>query len=183
MGAAGVWRPGYRVGGATAGQRVSQCLRFLEGVRVMTRAETLMLQRAINAEFGWGLREDGVYGPETAEAYQYYLDQKTPRNVPTPAPAGAKPWYLSRAVIGILVSLIAVIAERLGWTVNANDLTTLLVQLAEVGGLALAFVGTVRRRTAIDSSLVAPGLRLPTRTHKVPSERNSNGPTPGPFGH
>ena len=149
----------------------------------MTRAETLMLQRAINAEFGWGLREDGVYGPKTAEAYQYYLDQKTPRNVPTPAPAGAKPWYLSRAVIGILVSLIAVIAERLGWTVNANDLTTLLVQLAEVGGLALAFVGTGRRRASIDSSLVAFGVRLPTRTHKVPSERNSNSPTPGPFGH
>ena len=31
----------------------------------MTRAETLALQRAINAEFGWGLREDGVYGPKT----------------------------------------------------------------------------------------------------------------------
>ena len=148
----------------------------------MTKADTLKLQRAINAEFGWGLREDGVYGPKTAEAYQYYLDQKTPRNVPTPAPVGAKPWYLSRSVIGILVSLIAVIAERLGWTVNANELTTLLVQLAEVGGLALAFVGTVRRRAAIDSSLVAPGLRYPTRTPPVPPDRPTDRPT-GPFGH
>ena len=149
----------------------------------MTRAEVLTIQHAINAEFGWGLREDGVYGPKTAEAYQYYLDQKTPRNVPTPAPAGAKPWYLSRSVIGILVSLIAVITERMGWIVDANTLTTLLVQLAEVLGLVLAFVGTVRRRASIDSSLVAFGVRLPTRTHKVPSERNSNGATPGPFGH
>ncbi len=149
----------------------------------MTRTETLALQRAINAEFGWGLREDGIYGPKTAEAYQYYLNQKTPRNVPTPAPAGAKPWYLSRAVIGILVSGLAVIAERLGWTVNANELTTLLVQLAEVAGLALAFVGTVRRRASIDATLVAPGLRYPTRAPEVPSERNANGPTPGPFGY
>ena len=148
----------------------------------MTKADTLKLQRAINAEFGWGLREDGVYGPKTAEAYQYYLDQKTPRNVPTPAPDGAKPWYLSRSVIGILVSLIAVIAERLGWTVNANELTSLLVQLAEVGGLALAFVGTVRRRATIDSSLVAPGLRYPTRTPPVPPDRPADRPT-GPFGY
>ena len=149
----------------------------------MTKADTLKLQRAINAEFGWGLREDGIYGPKTAEAYQYYLDQETPRSVPTPAPAGAKPWWQSRAVIGVLVSLIAVITERMGWIVDANTLTTLLVQLAEVLGLVLAFVGTVRRRASIDSSLVAFGVRLPTRTHKVPSERNSNGPTPGPFGH
>lgn len=148
----------------------------------MTKADTLKLQRAINAEFGWGLREDGIYGPKTAEAYQYYLDQETPRNVPTPAPAGAKPWYLSRSVIGLLVSLIAVIAERLGWTVNANELTTLLVQLAEVGGLALAFVGTVRRRASIDPTLVAPGVRYPTRTPPVPPDRSTDRPA-GPFGY
>ncbi len=71
----------------------------------MSKSETLALQRAINAEFGWGLREDGIYGPQTAEAYQYYLNQKTPRNVPTPAPAGAKPWYLSRVGTSKLGSL------------------------------------------------------------------------------
>ncbi len=148
----------------------------------MTKADTLKLQRAINAEFGWGLREDGVYGPKTAEAYQYYLDQKTPRNVPTPAPAGAKPWYLSRSVIGILVSLIAVIAERMGWMVDSNDLTVLVMQLLEVGGLALAFLGTVRRRAPIDGSLVAPRVRYPTRTAPVPPDRPTDRPT-GPFGH
>jgi hypothetical protein len=148
----------------------------------MTKADTLKLQRAINAEFGWGLEEDGRYGPETAEAYQYYLDQKTPRNVPTPAPAGAKPWYLSRSVIGILVSLIAVIAERMGWMVDANDLTVLVMQLLEVGGLALAFLGTVRRRAPIDGSLVAPRVRYPARTPPVPPDRPTDRPT-GPFGY
>ncbi len=148
----------------------------------MSKSETLTLQRAINAEFGWGLREDGVYGPKTADAYQYYLNQKTPRNVPTPAPAGAKPWYLSRAVIGVLVSLIAVITERMGWIVDANTLTTLLVQLAEVLGLVLAFVGTVRRRAPIDSSLVAPGVRYTPRANPMPSDGTTDRP-PGPFGY
>lgn len=31
----------------------------------MIRTEILTLQRAINTEFGWGLREDGIYGPKT----------------------------------------------------------------------------------------------------------------------
>ena len=148
----------------------------------MSKSETLALQRAINAEFGWGLREDGIYGPKTAEAYQYYLNQKTPRNVPTPAPTGAKPWYLSRAVIGVLVSLIAVITERMGWIVDANTLTTLVVQIAEVAGLALAFVGTVRRRAPIDPTLAAPGLRFPTRATPVPPDGPADRPT-GPFGY
>lgn len=148
----------------------------------MTRAETLALQRAINAEFGWGLREDGIYGPKTAEAYQYYLNQKTPRNVPTPVPAGAKPWYLSRAVIGILVSGIAVIADRFGWIVDTNEATTLAVQLAEVAGLALAFVGTVRRRAPIDGGLVAPSLRLAARPAPVPPDGADDKPV-GPFGY
>ncbi len=148
----------------------------------MTRTEILTLQRAINAEFGWGLREDSIYGPQTAEAYQYYLNQKTPRNVPTPAPAGAKPWYLSRAVIGVLVSLIAVITERMGWIVDANTLTTLVVQVAEVAGLAMAFIGTVRRRQPIDPTLVAPGLRYPTRAPDLSPDGDSDRP-PGPFGY
>ena len=148
----------------------------------MTKAEVFKIQHQLRLA-GWPVQEDGIYGPETRAAYQSWLNANTPVSMPTPAPAAAKPWYLSRSVIGILVSLIAVVTERTGWIVDANTLTTLLVQLAEVLGLVLSFVGTVRRRASIDSSLVAFGVRLPTRTHKVPSERNSNGPTPGPFGH
>ena len=148
----------------------------------MTRDETLALQRAINAEFGWGLREDGIYGPKTAEAYQYYLNQKTPRNVPTPVPGGAKPWWQSRAVLGILVSMIAVIAERVGWTVDANTLTNLAVQVAEVAGLALAFVGTVRRRAPIDGGLIVRGVRYADTTYPVPPDGPTDKPA-GPFGY
>ena len=148
----------------------------------MTRAETLALQRAINAEYGWGLREDGVYGPKTAEAYQYYLNQKTPRNVPTPAPAGAKPWWQSRAIIGVLVSLIAVITERMGWIVDANTLTTLAVQVAEVAGLALAFVGTVRRHAPIDGGLIVRGVRYANTAYPVSPDSPADKPA-GPFGY
>ena len=148
----------------------------------MSKSETLALQRAINAEFGWALREDGVYGPKTAEAYQYYLNQKTPRNVPTPAPAGAKPWWQSRAIIGVLVSLIAVITERMGWIVDANTLTTLAVQVAEVTGLALAFVGTVRRRAPIDGGLIVRGVRYANTAYPVSPDSPADKPA-GPFGY
>ena len=148
----------------------------------MNMADTLKLQRAINAATNWGLKEDGRYGPETAEAYQYYINQQTPHSVPTPVPPAPKPWYLSRAVIGILVSVIAIVTDRIGWIVDANTLTTLVVQIAEVAGLALAFVGTVRRRAPIDSTLVAPGLQYPTRTPPVPPDHPADRPT-GPFGY
>ena len=146
----------------------------------MNRAEILNLQRDLAAR-GYPLKADGIYGPRTAEAYQDWLNQHTPQDVITPAPAAAKPWYLSRAVIGILVSLIAVITERMGWIVDANTLTTLVVQLAEVAGLALAFVGTVRRRSPIDSTLIAPSVRLPTRADPVRADGQAD--KPGPFGY
>ena len=148
----------------------------------MTRAETLALQRAINAEFGWGLREDGIYGPKTAEAYQYYLNQKTPRNVPTPVPAGAKPWWQSRAVIGLLATVIAGLAGRSDYLIEAGALTDVLLQLVEVGGLVMAFVGTVRRGAPIDNNLVAPGVRLAARSAPVPPDSPTDKPT-GPFGY
>ena len=141
----------------------------------MTKAEIIEIQRQL------GLKQDGIYGPQTAAAYQAWLNANTAESMPTPSPAAAKPWYLSRAVIGILVSGIAVITERMGWIVDANTLTTLLVQLAEVLGLALAFVGTVRRRAPIDGTLVAPGVRYPS-TATVSPERRRGG-SGGPFGY
>lgn len=147
----------------------------------MTPAETLKIQRQLNAA-GWQLEVDGIYGPATARAYQAWLNANTPEAMPTPAPAGAKPWWQSRAVIGVLVSLIAVITERMGWIVDANTLTTLVVQVAEVAGLAMAFVGTVRRRAPIDPTLAAPGLRFPTRAPDLPAGGHPHQP-PGPFGY
>lgn len=147
----------------------------------MTRPEIIALQRQLLSA-GYGLKVDGVYGPKTAEAYQDWLNAITPETALTPAPVGAKPWYLSRSVIGILVSLIAVIAERAGWMIDANEATILVMQLLEFGGLALAFIGTVRRRASIDPTLMAPGLRYPTRANPVRANGETDKPA-GPFGY
>ena len=144
----------------------------------MTKADTLKLQRAINAEFGWGLREDGIYGPKTAEAYQYYLNQKTPHNVPTPAPVGAKPWWTSRALIGTLIAFAALGASYWGVEIDVEQATTLV---ASAGGLVVALIGTVRRRAPIDSGLMAPGVRYPAPAAPVPPDGPADRPT-GPFG-
>lgn len=143
----------------------------------MTRAEILSIQRQL------GLKVDGIYGPQTHAAYQRWLNENTVESMPTPAPAAAKPWYLSRAIIGILVSAVAVIAERMGWMVDSNDLTTLLIQLMEVGGLAVAFIGTVRRRAPIDSTLVAPGVRYANTTYPVQPDDPDVSHLKGPFGY
>ena len=147
----------------------------------MTRAEIITLQRQLKAAGYHITRIDGIYGPETATAYQAFLDYNTPKDVVTPAPAAAKPWYLSRAVIGILVSAVAVIAERAGWMVDSDELTILVMQLLEFGGLALAFVGTIRRKSSIDPTLVAPGRRLNSRPCPLPT--NGETDKPGPFGY
>ena len=145
----------------------------------MTRTETLALQRAIHAEFGWGLREDAISGPKPAAAHKYYLDQKTPHNVPPPAQAGATPWDLSVAVIGILVSGAALVANVWGWEVDVEQAITLAVG---IGGFVVSLIGTIRRSSPIDAAVIAPGVRLPTRATPMPPDRPADRPT-GPFGY
>ena len=55
----------------------------------MTRSETLEIQRQL------GIKQDGIYGPKTAQAYQRWLNANTPYeiNMPTPAPKPAAPWW------------------------------------------------------------------------------------------
>lgn len=138
----------------------------------MTKQEVLALQKALNqAGFayqinGEPLAEDGIYGPATDRVHRAYLDQDTA--IPTVTPAPAKPWWTSRAVLGLLASVLAMLAGRLGWEIADDQITALLLQAVELGGLAVAAWGTVRRRGAIDPTLVArlPGgndVRLPVR--------------------
>ena len=134
----------------------------------MTQAEVIALQREINEKTGFKLAEDGIYGPATAEAYQYYIDQITPRRVPTPVPPAPKPWWQSRAIWGLIATIVAGVAQRYGYEVDKDGLTNLFLQIIEVGGLALALFGTVRRHQPLDATLVAPGLRLPGGSAGVP---------------
>jgi hypothetical protein len=61
--------------------------------------------------------------------------------MPTPAPKPAAPWWRHKVVIGLLATVLAGITSR--WGVDADELTAILLQVAEVAGLVLAAWGTV----------------------------------------
>jgi peptidoglycan hydrolase-like protein with peptidoglycan-binding domain len=147
----------------------------------MTRAEIIALQESLNQQ-GFNLVVDGRYGQKTRDAYAEYLDRDNA--VPTQVPPAPKPWYLSRSIIGLLATIAAGLLGRSGYLVDAGELTNVLLQIVEAGGLVLAFVGTVRRRVPIDNGAAAPGLRLPSRANPVPAEREADSEhLRGPFGY
>ena len=140
----------------------------------MTKSDpdVLALQRALNQcgfayrILGEPLAEDGIYGPATDQVHRAYLDGD--KTIPTVTPQPAKPWWTSRAVLGLLASVLAMIAGRLGWEIADDQITAVLLQSVELGGLVVAAWGTVRRKGAIDPTLVMriPGgtdVRLPVR--------------------
>lgn len=144
----------------------------------MTRNETIEIQRQL------GLKADGIYGPKTHDAYQRWLDANTVPSMPTPAPKPAAPWWRHKVVIGLLAIALAGITSR--WGVDADELTAILLQLAEVAGLVLAAWGTTpAQATAVDPTLVArvhgQSVRLPS-AHPLPTERPDDRPA-GPFGY
>ena len=148
----------------------------------MTRAEILNLQRDLAAR-GYPLKADGIYGPKTAAAYQDWLNQHTPQDVVTPAPRPAAPWWRHKVVLGLLATVLAGITSR--WGVNADELTAILLQLAEVAGLVLAAWGTVPAQSVpVDPTLVArvhgQSVRLPS-ANRVPADGEAD--KPGPFGY
>ncbi len=133
----------------------------------MTRAEVRRLQINLN-DLGYGpLTVDGIYGPKTDAAFRKQTQENiTPEVIYPPV---AKPWWTSRAALGLLASVLALLAGRFGFEVNDGQITDILLKAVELGGLALAAWGTVRRSAPIDPTLVARvgtrDLRLPVRTH------------------
>ncbi len=144
----------------------------------MTRNEILEIQRQL------GLKQDGIYGPKTAAAYQRWLDANTVESMPTPAPVAAKPWWTSKTVIFTLATIGVSIAGLLGVDLDKSLLTeTITAAITLVTGV-LALWANARRTAPIDNTLIAPGVRLAARTHPVPptSTPNSTSNT-GPFGY
>ena len=123
------------------------------------------LQIQLNKQ-GFNLVVDGRWGEKTRAAYAAYLDRDP--SVPTLVPPAPKPWWQSRAIWGLIATIVAGFASRYGFEVDSEGLTNVLLQIVEVGGLALALFGTVRRTQPLDSTLVAPGLRLPGGAAGVP---------------
>ena len=150
----------------------------------MTCAEIIALQRDLAAR-GYPLKADGIYGPKTAEAYQDWLNQHTPRDVITPAPPAAKPWWTSRAILGLLATVLAMLAGHFGLEIDDATITPILLQVVELGGLVIAAWGTIARQAPIDNSLVArvhgQSVRLPS-AHPLPADGPPDQPS-GPFGY
>lgn len=143
----------------------------------MTRAEVRQLQINLN-DLGYGpLTVDGIYGPKTDAAFRKQSQENiTPEVIYPPV---AKPWWTSRAVLGLLASVLAMIAGRFGFEVNDGQITDLLLKAVELGGLALAAWGTVRRSAPIDPTLVARvgtrDVRLPVRPER-PADQSPSDP-------
>ena len=140
----------------------------------MTKREIVALQQSLNQNgfayviLGEALKEDGIYGPATDRVHRAWLDRDTA--IPTVTPQPAKPWWQSRAVLGLLASLLAMIAGRMGWSFDEGQITDVLLKATELGGLVLAAYGTLRRAATIDPSLIARvgthSVRLPVRTDR-----------------
>lgn len=144
----------------------------------MTRTEILELQKSLNESgfafqtIGEPLDEDGIYGPNTDHVYRAWLDRDT--SVPTVSPTPAKPWWTSRAILGLSATIIAMIAGQFGFEVKNEQITQVLLQAVELGGLIVATWGTIRRKGQIDPTLVArvgsKEVRLPTKTQTQQNE-------------
>lgn len=115
---------------------------------MLTRAEIIELQTRLT-ELGYRPGPvDGWYGEQTRRAYQTYLDDQN-SSVPNLTPSPQKPWYLSRAVLGAIATIIASGAGIAGWAVDSSQLAELLSSLATLGFGILAFVGTIQRKGEI----------------------------------
>lgn len=116
------------------------------------------------------LDEDGIYGDETQKVYKYWLDLDT--RIPTVTPTPVKPWWTSRAIIGLIATILAMIASKAGFEITNDEITQILLQVVELGGLIIAAWGTINRKAPIDPTLVTKigtkEIRLPVKIQDDP---------------
>jgi len=155
----------------------------------MTKNETLALQRALNgsgmayAVLGEALEEDGIYGPLTDRVHRWHLDHDT--SIPTITPEPAKPWWHSRALLGGMATIIVGIAGLAGYALDVQQITEIVVSASALVAGILSTVGSLRRKGAIDPTLVmrlphGRDVRLPVLSNR--QDRAGTGRDPGPFG-
>ena len=140
----------------------------------MTKDEIITLQSKLN-DHGYNLAVDGVYGPKTEQAYAAYLDRDPA--VPTVVPPAVKPWWQSRAVLGLLATILVGLARRYGIEMDQGGLTDAMLNILESAGVVLAFWGTIKRTAPLDSSAVLPGVRIKSAA-QVPSSGDSGNGEP-----
>ncbi|ACI98523.1 hypothetical protein [Rhodospirillum centenum] len=75
----------------------------------------------------------------------------------------SKPWYLSRTIIGVLVTLIAQLLSRWGYELTPalrGDLVDVILDLVSVGGAGLAIFGRVKASKPIAKPSVGAAKML-----------------------
>lgn len=148
----------------------------MQRIDQMTRAEIAAIQQQLT-ELGYdNLTADGIWGPRTARAYEAYL-ASTPMGLAV-APPADKPWWTSSALIGGLISVAAWGASFAGFEFDVVTAKEALPELVGAIFAVVAVVGTWRRKAPIDPTLVAPGVRLPSRrVPRTPLPSNTPRPT------
>lgn len=114
----------------------------------MTKTEIITLQTKLS-EMGYDVEIDGWYGKQTKEAYSQYLKDSQLETSHSLTPMEQKPWYLSKALIGTLVTIIAAIAGLFGWDFDSPQLTEVLLSLITLISGIVSLVATIRRTTTI----------------------------------
>ena len=141
----------------------------------MTKPEILELQRRLNEVglaylvLGEPLEEDGIYGKRTREVHRWHLDHDT--SIPTVTPEPAKPWWTSRGLLGGLATIIVGVAGLAGYALDVAQITEIVVSASALVAGILSTVGSLRRKGAIDPTLVmrlphGRDLRLPVRPER-----------------
>jgi hypothetical protein len=155
----------------------------------MNKSEILELQRRLNEVglaslvLGELLTEDGIYGPNTDRVYTAWLDRDSVMPSVTPPPA--KPWWTSRGLLGGLATIIVGVAGLAGYALDVAQITEIVVSASALLAGILSTVGSIKRKGAIDPTLVARlphgrDVRLPVLPHRA--DRPGTGRDPGPFG-
>jgi len=155
----------------------------------MTKNETIALQRRLNEiglayqTLGENLEDDGIYGKRTREVHRAWLDQDA--EVPTITPEAAKPWWTSRGLLGGLATIIVGVAGLAGYALDVAQITEIVVSASALVAGILSTVGSLKRKGAIDPTLVmrlprGRDVRLPVLPHR--ENRTGTGRNPGPFG-
>lgn len=140
----------------------------------MTKQEIIALQTSLR-EQGYPVTVDGIYGPQTRDAYSKYLDKDT--NVPTVVPPAVKPWWTSKTAIFALGTVLVSLAGLWGIPLDAQTLTETLTALATLVSGLLTLWANSRRKGALDTGLVLPGVRIKSAA-SLPAKSQSDSGEP-----
>lgn len=65
-----------------------------------------------------------------------------------------KKWWQSKTIIGIVVSLIGIVAPKLGLDLDSGQLTEIATQAMSLGGLILAAIGRATAKAPIAAKVI-----------------------------